>query len=239
MTLPQPSKILVLDNELTLQRTVCAALEGRGFTVERAGNSKEVLEAIRLHRFDLVLVDIDVPGLSGIETCRQIRSLAPRAGIIVFAARDDEEDRIRALEAGADDYVTKPIHAAELRARLAAILRRMHTGLSEEPAILQAGDLKMDLKRRSLWKAGQEVRLSGREFELLSFLMKSQDVTLTHAQIVHGIWGPHSSERENLRTYIRHLRKKIEDDPARPEYILTEPWVGYRFRNPSAGHRVS
>ena len=133
MTLPQPSKILVLDNELTLQGTVCAALEGKGFVVERAGDSKEALEAIRLHRFDLVLVDIDVPGVSGIETCSQIRSLAPRAGIIVVAVRDDEDDRIRALEAGADDYVTKPLHAGELRARLAAILRRMHTGLSEEP----------------------------------------------------------------------------------------------------------
>lgn len=238
MNLAQPSKILVVDNEFALQRTVGAALAGSGFLVESADNGEEALEAIQEHRFDLVLVDIDLPGLSGIETCRQIRSVAPRAGIFVFAVRDDEEDRIRALEAGADDYLPKSVRAGELKARVAAILRRIHSGLSAEPEILQAGDLKMDLKGRSLWKAGQEVRLSGKEFELLSFLMKNPDVTLTHADLVHSVWGPRSSDRENLRTYIRHLRKKIEDDPAKPEYILTEPWVGYRFRG-GAGHRVS
>jgi two-component system, OmpR family, KDP operon response regulator KdpE len=234
LTLSPPFKILVVDDEDALRRTIRALLAASGFVVEEARNGEEALEAIQHHPVDLVLLDVNMPGMGGIETCRLIRSFAPRAAIVMLTVRDDEEDKIQALQAGADDYVTKPFRFGELKARLGAVLRRIHTGISEESGILRAGDLKMDLKRRLLWKAGEEIRLSGREFDVLSVLMKSQDVPLTHAELLHGIWGPHSSERGYLRTYVRHLRKKIEDDPAKPEYILTEPWVGYRFHNPSS-----
>jgi len=138
------------------------------------------------------------------------------------------------LEAGADDYVTKPFRLGELVARLGAVLRRTRADIGEGPRILQAGELKMDLDRGLLWKAGRQIHLSPTEFDLLAVMMKNQDAPLTHVKLLRGVWGPeYGDELEYLRTYIRMLRKKIEDDPARPQYIQTEPWVGYRFRNPS------
>ena len=188
---------------------------------------------VRGRPFDLVLLDVSMPGMSGVEACRQIRALAPRTGIIMVTVRDSEEDKVRALEAGADDYVTKPFRFRELIARLGAVLRRTHMA-TEESGLVQVGDLKMDLERHLLWKRDEEIRLSPKEFDLLSFMMKNQGVPLTHAKLLHAVWGPeYGSELEYLRTYVRMLRKKIEDDPARPAYILTEPWVGYRLGNPS------
>jgi two-component system KDP operon response regulator KdpE len=152
----------------------------------------------------------------------------------MVTVRDAEDDKVQALEAGADDYVTKPFRLRELIARLGAVFRRTHTDVAEARGILQAGDLKMDLDRGLLWKAGEQIHLSPKEFDLLSFLMRNQGVPLTHLKLLRGTWGPeYGDELEYLRTYVRMLRKKIEDDPARPQYIQTEPWVGYRFRNPS------
>jgi len=151
----------------------------------------------------------------------------------MVTVRDGEEDKVRALEAGADDYVTKPFRFRELIARLGAVLRRTRVD-DDVSGVIQTGDIRMDLERRLLWKGDEEVRLSPKEFDLLSFLMKNQGIPLTHAKLLHAVWGPeYGSELEYLRTYVRMLRKKIEADPARPEYLLTEPWVGYRFRNPS------
>jgi two-component system KDP operon response regulator KdpE len=183
--------------------------------------------------FDLVLLDVNMPGMSGVEACRQIRALAPRTGIIMVTVRDAEEDKVRALEAGADDYVTKPFRFRELIARLGAVLRRTRMDV-DASGVVQVGALKMDLERRVLWKGDEEIRLSPKEFDLLSFLMKNQGVPLTHLKLLQAVWGSeYGSELEYLRTYVRMLRKKIEEDPARPDYILTEPWVGYRFGNPS------
>src|SRR5208282_4920588 len=173
-------------------------------------------------------------GISGVEACRQIRSLAPRAGIIMVTVRDAEEDKVRALEAGADDYVTKPFRFRELVARLGAVLRRTHTSPDSETGVLQAGDLKLEIERHLLWKRGEPIRLSPKEFDLLALLMKNQGAPMTHVKLLRAVWGPeYGGELEYLRSYVRMLRKKIEDDPARPEYILTEAWVGYRFCNPS------
>jgi two-component system KDP operon response regulator KdpE len=224
----------VVDDEPALRKTIRASLAASGFAVEEAGTGVEALGAVQRRPFDLVLLDVNMPGMSGVEACRRIRALAPRMGIIMVTVRDAEDDKVRALEAGADDYVTKPFRFRELIARLGAVLRRTHTNIGEEPSILQAGDLKMDLEHRLLLKAGEQIRLSPKEFDLLSFLMKSQGVPLTHVKLLRGVWGSdYGNELEYLRTYVRMLRKKIEDDPARPQYILTEPWVGYRFRNPS------
>jgi two-component system KDP operon response regulator KdpE len=234
MALPKPFSILVVDDEPALRKTVRTALAGSGFNVEEAGTGAEAISAVRQRTFDLVLLDVNMPGSSGVETCRQIRSFAPRIGIIMVTVRDAEEDKVRALEAGADDYVTKPFPFRELIARVRAVLRRTHADTSQELGTLQAGDLKMDLNHRMLWKGGDEIRLSPKEFDLLSFLMKSEGVPLTHMSLLRKVWGAeYGNELEYLRTYIRMLRKKIEDDPAEPQYLLTEPWVGYRFRNPT------
>jgi two-component system KDP operon response regulator KdpE len=234
ITLPQPFSVLVVDDEPALRKTIRASLAASGYTVEEAGTGGEAVGAIQRRPFDLVLLDVNMPGMNGVEACRQIRAFAPRMGIIMVTVRDAEEDKVQALEAGADDYVTKPFRFRELIARLGAVLRRTHADTGGEPTILHAGALKMDVEHRLLWKGTEQIRLSPKEFDLLAFLMKSQGVPLTHVKLLRAVWGAeYGDELEYLRTYVRMLRKKIEDDPARPEYIQTEPWVGYRFRDPS------
>ncbi|HEY1760370.1 MAG TPA: response regulator transcription factor [Bryobacteraceae bacterium] len=229
MISPRRQNVLIVDDEHALRNVIRVALVASGFEVEEARHGQEALEALRRHPFNLVLLDMNMPGLGGIETCRQIRSFAPETGIVMLTIRNAEDDKVEALEAGADDYVTKPFRFGELKARMAAVLRRLHSETGET-GILEAGGLVMDLHRRLLRKAGAEIHLSRKEFDLLSFLMKNQDVPLTHMQLARGVWGPECGpELERLRTYVRTLRIKIEDDPAHPRYLLTEPWVGYRF----------
>ena len=226
--------VLVVDDEAALRKVIRSSLAASGFAVEEAGTGGDALNVVKQKRFDLILLDVNMPGISGIEACRQIRLIAPRTGIVMVTVRDAEEDKVRALEAGADDYVTKPFQFRELVARLRAVLRRTHVNGTAETLVLQAGDLRMELERRIVLKGGEEIRLSPKEFELLAFMMSHQGAPLTHVSLLRGVWGPeYGGEMEYLRTYVRMLRKKIEDDPARPQYILTEPWVGYRFRNPS------
>jgi two-component system KDP operon response regulator KdpE len=226
--------VLVVDDEPALRKVIRTSLAASGFSVEEAGTGNEAVDAVHGRMFDLVLLDVNMPGMSGVEACRQIRVLAPRTGIVMVTVRDAEEDKVRALEAGADDYVTKPFRFRELVARLGAVLRRTHVEADPDPGVLRAGTLKMDLDRRILWKGAEEIRLSPKEFDLLSFLMKNEGVPLTHVKLLQSVWGSeYGNELEYLRTYVRMLRKKIEDDPARPKYIQTEPWVGYRFRDPS------
>jgi two-component system KDP operon response regulator KdpE len=233
VTSPQPFSVLVVDDEPSLRKTIRASLSASGYCVAEAGTGGEAVGVFRGRPFDLVLLDVNMPGMSGVEACRQIRALAPRTGIIMVTVRDAEEDKVRALEAGADDYVTKPFRFRELIARLGAVLRRTRMDI-DASGVVQVGALKMDLERRVLWKGDEEIRLSPKEFDLLSFMMKNQGVPLTHLKLLQAVWGSdYGSELEYLRTYVRMLRKKIEDDPARPDYILTEPWVGYRFGNPS------
>ncbi len=175
-----------------------------------------------------------MPGIGGVEACRQIRDLTPHSGIVMVTVRDQEDDKIHALEAGADDYITKPFRLRELVARLRAVVRRTRALEAPESSILQAGYLSMDLRRRTLWRHGQPVHLSPKEFELIAFMMQNVGVPLTHVKLLRCVWGPeYGNELEYLRSYVRMLRKKIEDDPAQPVYILTEPWVGYRFCNPA------
>jgi two-component system, OmpR family, KDP operon response regulator KdpE len=192
------------------------------------------VSAVRQHAFDLVLLDINMPGAGGVEACRRIRSLAPQTGILMVTVRDSENDKVDALEAGADDYVTKPFRLRELVARLRAVLRRTQARDAARPVVLMAGDLEIDVERHLLRKAGQPVHLAPKEFELLAFMMQNQGMPLTHARLLRSVWGlEYGNELEYLRSYVKMLRKKIEREPAKPEYILTEPWVGYRFRNPS------
>jgi two-component system KDP operon response regulator KdpE len=235
MTLPQPPfRVLVVDDEAALRKVIRASLAASGFAVEEASTGQDALNVMQNRPFDLVLLDVNMPGMTGVEACREIREMAPRTGIVMVTVRDAEEDKVRALEAGADDYVTKPFQFRELVARLRAVLRRTRINKAAEATILEAGHLKMDLTRRLLFKNGEEIRLSPKELDLLAFMMKNQGAPLTHVNLLRAVWGvDYGGELEYLRTYVRMLRKKIEDDPARPQYILTEPWVGYRFRNPS------
>jgi two-component system KDP operon response regulator KdpE len=213
------------------------SLSARGFAVEEAGSGEQALEIIPQHPFDIILLDINMPGMGGLEACRRIRALTPHAGIVMVTVRDAESDIVRALDGGADDYVTKPFRFGELVARLRAVLRRRDPG--DAPAALQAGNLEIDFERRLLRRAGKVVHLTPTEFDLLALLMKNQGMPLTHAKLLSSIWGPgYREELEYLRSYVRALRKKIEEDPSRPKYILTEPWLGYRFHNPSENEAV-
>jgi two-component system KDP operon response regulator KdpE len=226
-------KILIVDDEPALRRALRASLTAGGYAVEEARNGDEAISLFNSNRCDLVLLDINMPGISGIETCRRLRSLAAEVGIVMVTVRDSEDDKVRALEAGADDYVTKPYRFRELVARMRAVLRRVRVNSAPPAAILRAGDLEIHLEHRILKRGGVELHLSPTEFDLIAFLFKHQGAPVTHAQLLHAVWGPeYGNEVEYLRSYVRMLRKKIEEDPARPQYILTEPWVGYRFRNP-------
>lgn len=231
---PQPWSVLVADDEPSLRKVLRTALTACGFTVSEARSGEEALGSTQNHAFDLVLLDINMPGVGGVEACRRIRKLTPGTGIVMVTVRDQEEDKIQALEAGADDYVTKPFRLGELIARLRAVLRRTRAIQAQEISVLHAGSLAMDLNQRILWRCGKQVHLSPREFEILAFMMQRQGAPLTHVNLLRSVWGPeYGNELEYLRCYVRMLRKKIEDDPAKPTYILTEPWVGYRFHNPS------
>jgi two-component system KDP operon response regulator KdpE len=238
MTIPPVTpflcRVLVVDDEPALRKVLRTSLTACGFTVDEARNGEEALGAAQDRAFDLVLLDINMPGIGGVEACRQIRDLAPQAGIVMVTVRDQEDDKVQALEAGADDFVTKPFRLRELVARLRAVLRRSRAIEMQAAPVLQAGSLSMDLHRRTLWRSGRQVHLSPKEFELLAYMMQNQDAPLTHVKLLRSVWGPeYGNELEYLRSYVRMLRKKIEDDPGKPEYILTEPWVGYRFHNPA------
>lgn len=229
----QQNSVLVADDELSLRKVLRLSLAASGFAVEEARNGEEALGTVRGHPFDLVLLDINMPGTSGIDACRKIRGMSPHSGIVMVSVRDLEDDKVRALEAGADDYVTKPFKLRELTARLCAVLRRTRRE-KHEPEVMQAGNLKIEFLKRLLWRGEEEVYLSPTEFDLMAFMMKHPNVVLTHVKLLRTIWGPeYGGELEYLRTYVRMQHKKIEDAPAKPKYILTEPWVGYRFHNPS------
>jgi two-component system KDP operon response regulator KdpE len=232
-TMTRKFNVLIVDDEPPFRKVVQTALSARGFSVEQAGNGDQALELLADHVFHLVLLDINMPGMGGVETCRRVRALMPHVGIIMVTVRDSEQDMVQALEAGADDYITKPLRFGELVARLRAVIRRTVIQ-NPTPTAIHAGDLEIDLERRLLRRAGTIVHLTPTEFDLLSLLMKNEGMPLTHAKLLRTIWGAEYGEQvEYLRAYVKTLRKKIEDDPAQPKYILTEPWVGYRFQNPS------
>ena len=228
------SKVLIVDDEPALRKALHTSLSASGFDVSEARNGNEALATLPRAPVDIVLLDINMPGVSGIEVCRKIRELSVHMGIMIVTVRDSEDDKVQALEAGADDFITKPYRLREMIARLHAMLRRMSAQQDNPDAVLTAGALELDPKRRLVTKNGVEIHLSPKEFDLLAYLFQHQGAPVMHARLLQAVWGPEfGSELEYLRSYIRMLRKKIENDPARPEYLLTEPWVGYRFRNPS------
>lgn len=225
-------RILIVDDEPQIRRVLKTTLSSQGYEVFEARSGEEALLAIREHRFDLVLLDINMPGIGGIETCRQIRS-GSDAAIIMLTVRNSEADKVTALDAGADDFVTKPFGFPELLARIRAALRRIPATQDTSSELIQLEGVEIDLAARKLRKAGKDIRLTPKEFDLLNYLIATPNVPIPHTKLLQAVWGPdYGDQVEYLRVFINQLRKKIELDPSKPRYLHTEPWVGYRFELP-------
>jgi two-component system KDP operon response regulator KdpE len=218
--------ILIVDDNPQIRRALRTILISQGFVVMDARTGEEALDLIRKERVELILLDVNLPGISGIETCREIR----RAGnipVIMLTVRNSERDKVQAFDAGADDYIVKPFGAEELTARVRATLRRSG---AEDSASFVSPDLQIDFERRTVSAKNGTVRLTPKEFELLRQLVTNEGKTLTHRWLLQTVWGPdYGEEVESLRVLVNQLRKKIESNPRKPRYLLTEPWVGYRF----------
>src|SRR5579883_2849194 len=201
--------VLVVDDEPPMQKVLQTSLSAIGFPVETTSSGEQAIEIIGCTAPDVVLLDINLPGASGIETCRRIRALVPDIGIVMITVRDSENDIIQALDVGADDYVTKPFRFRELVARLRSVVRRKKSEDAEEQRVLTAGDLQIDLDRRLLVRSGKRILLTPTEFQLLTILMQNPGMPIPHTKLLRAIWGPeYGDEREYLRSYIRALRKK-------------------------------
>ena len=223
------ARILLVDDEVSIQRTMTPLLRSRGYEVEVTGTGREAIAAIEAVQPDLIVLDLGLPDIDGLDVCRRVRDRWD-IPILVLSARDSEKDKVVALDEGADDYVTKPFGPDELLARVRAALRRRLAGDQPDTGRLQRGDLVIDFDRRRVTVAETEIRLTPKEFELLALMARHAGQVMTHRVILKSIWGPHSVDQpEHLRVLMGQLRKKIEPDPARPRYFVTEPWVGYRF----------
>jgi len=222
------ARILIVDDEPNIIGTVAPLLRARGYDVLSAMSGRAALEAVERDKPDLVVLDLGLPDIDGVEVCRRARQTSS-VPILVLSARGAEGDKVRALDAGADDYVTKPFGAEELLARIRASLRRVETPSPPSEPIVRGG-LVIDRERFRVVRDGEEVRLTPKEFELLTFLAQYPGRVLTHRAILKAVWGPRAFDQpEHLRVLVGSLRKKIEGNPSSPKYILTEPWVGYRF----------
>jgi two-component system KDP operon response regulator KdpE len=231
--LPQTKKIriLVVDDEPQIGRMLRTQLAPRGYEVEHVTTGQEALLAVGDSPPDLILLDLGLPDLDGLEVCRRLREWTA-VPIIFLTVRDEERTKVRALDVGGDDYVTKPFGLPELLARIRAVLRRLQEQPSAPSAVFESGDLRVDLTARQVTVASKEVRLTPTEYELLRLFILHADKTLTHRQLLTQIWGPESTaETQYLHVFIRQLRRKLEPDPSRPRHFVTEPGVGYRFRS--------
>jgi two-component system KDP operon response regulator KdpE len=222
------ANILVVDDEPQIRRVLRSTLSSQGYVITDAKTGEEAVESVRKNKPDLVLLDLNMPGMGGIAACREIRQ-SSEAPIIMLTVRNAERDKVAALDAGADDYVVKPFGIEELLARIRAALRRYAPGDALPPFVSK--ELTLNFESRQLTVRGEEVHLTPKEFDVLRHLIANQGKPLTHRRILQSVWGPdYGEETENLRVVINQLRKKIETDPAHPKYIRTEPWVGYRFQ---------
>jgi two-component system KDP operon response regulator KdpE len=219
--------ILVIDDEPQIRRVMRSTLTAQGYTIVEAREGQEGLSKLRGERFDLVILDMNMPVMDGLEACREIRA-ASSVPIIMLTVRSAEKDKVRALDAGADDYIVKPFGIQELLARVRAALRR--SAAADADTLVTSKDLNFDFEKREISVRGKPVHLTPKEFELLRHLVVNHGKPIAHRRLLQAVWGPdYGEETESLRVVINQLRKKIEPDPANPIYILTEPWVGYRF----------
>ena len=224
------ANILVVDDEPQIRRVLRSTLSSNGYVITEAKTGEEALESMRKERPDLVLLDVNMPGIGGIAACREIRR-AFDAPIIMLTVRNAERDKVAALDAGADDYVVKPFGIEELLARIRAALRRYAPGDALPP--FASKDLRIDFEARQVTVRDKNVHLTPKEYDVLKHLVANQGKPLTHRRLLQAVWGPdYGDETESLRVVINQLRKKLEVDPAHPKYIVTEPWIGYRFQPP-------
>lgn len=226
------ASILVVDDEAAIRQALRVTLGTFGFEISEADTGEQALVLVSTRRFDAVLLDMNMPGMGGMRACREIRRMAPELPIIMLTVRDSTEDKVEALKAGADDYVTKPFHIRELSARVRSAVRRstVTAATASDPSI-RIGEISLDPERRIVEKGGYRIHLTPKEFDLLHHLMLNPGRPIAHGKLLTAVWGgDYGGELEYLRTFIHQLRKKLEDDPARPTYLLTETWFGYRFR---------
>lgn len=220
-------RILVVDDEPQIRRVIKVILVGQGYEVVEVRSGNAALLTFREFLPDLVLLDLNMPGMTGLETCRSLRETS-EVPIIFLTVRSQEDEKVEALDAGADDYVTKPFGKKELLARIRAALRRSPT--IGGPNTFASGDLAIDFEARKVRSGNKSIRLTPKEFDLLRYLVSHAGKPVPHRELLQAVWGPdYGDQSDYLRVFITHLRKKIEPNPAKPQYILTEPWVGYRF----------
>lgn len=221
--------VLIVDDERSIRVSLRTILSNIGFEIVEAARGEEALSLVRTAQFDAVLLDINMPGIGGVEVCRQLREGSARLPIVMLTVQGSEDRKVEALDAGADDYITKPFQLRELIARLKAAVRRNKAFESEDAEIL-IGDVKLDPVRHLVQKKGRSVHLTPKQFELLHYLMANAGRPVPHAKLLRTVWGPeYGDELEYLRTFVRQLRTKIEDDPGNPKYLVTEAHIGYRF----------
>jgi len=221
-------RILVVDDEPQLTRVLLRSLSSKGYDVRTAGDGEFALQTFRDWTPSLVITDLAMPNMGGLELCRRLREISA-VPIVVLSVRGEERMKVEALDAGADDYVTKPFGMNELLARIRAALRR-HPETDSQTQVLEAGEFRIDLDAHLVTHTGAELRLTPKEFDLLTHLVRNAGKVLTHRALLGAVWGgDYTGQPEYLRVFIGQLRKKIEPDPAKPRYILTEPWIGYRF----------
>ena len=223
-----PVSVLVIDDEPQIQRLLTITLEANGYRVSTAGTGQEGLAAAAERRHDLVILDLGLPDLVGIEVLKKMREWT-QTPVVVLTVQDEESDKIEALDCGADDYITKPFNTGELLARLRAALRRTNRGSLDEP-VFRTGDLTVDFAGRRVTRGGQPVKLTATEYALLRLFIQHAGKVLTHRQMLREIWGPeHEAQTQYLRVYVTRLREKLEANPSSPALFLTESGVGYRF----------
>jgi two-component system, OmpR family, KDP operon response regulator KdpE len=221
-------RILVVDDEPQIRRIMRTSLIGAGYEVDDAKTGEEALVKLREFRPDLVLLDINMPGMGGLEACKEIRT-DPNVAIIMLTVHNTEAAKIEALDAGADDFVTKPFSTPELLARIRAALRRVPVSQSS-PAKLRVGGLTIDFAARTVTRGGATSHLTPKELDLLRHLTQHANEAVPHRELLQAVWGPdYGDQIDYLRVFIKTLRKKIEPNPDRPQYVMTEPWIGYRF----------
>lgn len=223
-------RVLLVDDEPAIRRSLRLPLQELGFQAVEASRGEDALHLARADRFDVVLLDMNMPGMGGMKTLERLRAMAPRLPILMLTVRDDEKDKVEALERGADDYITKPFSFRECVARIRSAVRRAQTPERPEDMPITIGAIEIHPTRRTVKKSGQAVRLTPKEYDILLYLMSHAGRAVTHGKLLTSVWGEeYRQEVDYLRTFVRQLRKKIEDDPANPRYLLTDTCVGYRF----------